>query len=118
MINYCPHLNRYQHFIVSRWFGSELEIRVFKHRSPSLPTGIILFPINERIGIWDNKNLIKLKQNKMEGPLDANCFITSDEWRLSGVLGHRHPSKPAGTPQDRGQLHDTNPVEAFYLPLL
>ncbi|GIX94159.1 hypothetical protein CDAR_485161 [Caerostris darwini] len=50
--------------------------------------------------------------------LEVNCFITSDEWGLSGVLGRRHPSKPAGTPQDRGQDYDTDPVEACYFPLL
>ncbi|GIY91808.1 hypothetical protein CEXT_399791 [Caerostris extrusa] len=65
MINYRPHLNRYQHFIVSRWFG------------------------NEGGGIGGRR------------------------MGLSGAHGRRHLSKPAGTPQDRGQHYDTNPVEAF-----
>ncbi|GBM07980.1 hypothetical protein AVEN_232411-1 [Araneus ventricosus] len=34
----------------------------------------------------------RLERKKGTSP-DVNCFITSDEWKLSGALGRRYPSK-------------------------
>lgn len=95
MINYHPHLNRYRHFIVSRWIKKGRErgnVLAFSLPQPlhyplALHTPSV-FVDQWRIGVVGIKKSV----------VDANYFTTIDEWMLSGGFRSGYLSYPKRKP--------------------